>query len=71
LGDADFMHALKIAESLKKKIFVLAIENRIPNRFTYIYKTIVFSFCRKIRILPKQKIKIVVLDRGKLSKKVQ
>lgn len=70
-GDADFMHALKIAEKLKKEIFVLAIENRIPNRFAYIYKTIVFGFGRKIKVLPKQKIKIVKLNRGKLLKKVQ
>ncbi len=65
-GDADFMHALKIAEGLRKKIFVLATENRIPNRFTYIYKTIVFSFYRKIRILPEQKIKVTMLGITKL-----
>lgn len=65
-GDADFMHALKIAEGLRKKIFVLATENRIPNRFTYIYKTIVFSFYRKIRILPEQKIKVTILGTTKL-----
>lgn len=69
-GDADFMHALKIAEQLKKGIFVLATENRIPNRFTYIYRTIIFSFYRGIRILPKQRIKVVMFSREKLLKKV-
>lgn len=69
-GDADFMHALKIAEGLRKKVFILATENRIPNRFTYIYKTIVFSFYRKIRILPEQKIQMIILSMTRLLGKI-
>lgn len=70
-GDADFMHALKIAELLGKKIFILALETRIPNRFSYIYKTIVMSFKRKIKILPRQKIEIAKLNDWRLVRKVK
>jgi len=69
-GDADFMHALKIAEGLNKKVFILATENRIPNRFTYIYKTFVFSFYKKIQILTGQKIQVIALGVTKMLKKI-
>lgn len=64
-GDADFMHALKVVESRKKKIYILALENRIPNRFTFFYKTFVFDFgigLKKI-ILEKQRINRILLDK--------
>ena len=38
-GDADFMHVLKIANSLKRRVFIVSLQNRIPNRFAYFYKT--------------------------------
>jgi len=67
-GDADFMHSLKVAEKLKKRIFILAIENRIPNRFSYFYLTYVMVFAMKFggKILPKQRIKILFTDKQKL-----
>src|SRR3989344_3078688 len=42
-GDADFMHALKIAQSKKKGITVLALHNRIPFRFIHHFKTIILG----------------------------
>lgn len=70
-GDADFMHALKIAESLKKQIEVIALENRIPNRFSYIYKTNILIFSKPIlKTLPSQKIKIISVRSEELTKSV-
>jgi len=62
-GDADFLHALKVAESLRKWITILALENRIPFRYSYLYKTYVFKFKEKftIKIKKSQKIKIMEL----------
>ncbi len=64
-GDADFMHALKIAELNKVKISVLALQNRIPRRFIYHYQTIVFFFNKSlfqtISITQQQKIKKILL----------
>jgi len=45
--DADFAHALLIAKQLRKKVFILALENRIPLRFIYIFPTILLSFGRR------------------------
>lgn len=70
-GDADFMHALKIAHLLNKKILILALEDRIPNRFTYIFKTVIICFRRKIKIFPSQKIKILKLRAKELIKGVK
>ena len=59
-GDADFMHALKIAQNLSKNIAIISLENRIPYRFSFVYQTYVFVFSKlKQKILPKQKIKII------------
>jgi hypothetical protein len=60
-GDADFLHALKVAESLRKWITILALENRIPFRYSYLYKTYVFKLKEnsKIKILKPQKIEII------------
>jgi len=60
-GDADFLHALKVAKYLKKSITILALENRIPFRFSYIYKTYVFKLKEKLKIKVNkhQKLKIV------------
>lgn len=70
-GDADFMHALKIAESLKKQIEIIALENRIPNRFSYIYRTNVLTFSKHtLKTLPSQKIKIISVRSEELTKSV-
>lgn len=63
-GDADFLHALKVAESLGKWITILAIENRIPFRYSYLYKTYVFKLTEKskIKIKKPQKIEIMELE---------
>lgn len=63
-GDADFLHALKVAESLRKWITIVALENRIPFRYSYLYKTYVFKFKEKLKIKIKksQKIKIIKLE---------
>jgi len=69
-GDADFMHALTKAVKLKKKVAILALENRIPNRFVYFYKTFILKFdlVEEIKINKKQRIKIVCLKRSKIIK---
>ncbi|MBP8591208.1 NYN domain-containing protein [Candidatus Shapirobacteria bacterium] len=43
-GDADFMHALKIAQNLGKEISIIALENRIPYRFSYHYPVYLICF---------------------------
>lgn len=63
-GDADFMHALEITKKLKCHISILAIENRIPNRFSYLFRTHVFSFGGKQpRVHPHQKITTINLEK--------
>lgn len=71
-GDADFMHALRITESLTKGIFILALENRVPNRFSYFYSTYVIVFSKRFkgRIFPKQRIKTLFVDKKKLLKDI-
>lgn len=73
-GDADFMHALKIAERLSKRIHILALENRIPYRFSFIYKTHAFLFFStklKEKVLPVQKIKVVRLNPKEIIKTIR
>lgn len=66
-GDADFMHALHISRKLGKKVFVIALQNRIPMRFTYDYKTFIAVFDSKLQKLIKpakgQKITTVLIER--------
>jgi len=63
-GDADFLHALKIAEGLGKWITILALENRIPYRFSYLYKTYIFKTNKKFKVEIKKPQKIEVVDLG-------
>lgn len=72
-GDADFMHALKIAEVLGRKTFILAIENRIPNRVSFHYRTYVVIFREKFKgkIFSKQKIKFLFIDKKELMGEVK
>lgn len=69
-GDADFNHALAIARGLKKRVYVLALENRIPNRFTYLYQTFILKIDskRKIKKDHKQKIKIIELGNNLIKR---
>jgi uncharacterized LabA/DUF88 family protein len=64
-GDADFMHALKIAKSNRIKIVILALQNRIPQRFVYFYLTLIFFFSKKlyetVTITQQQKVKKILL----------
>jgi len=56
-GDADFMHALKIAENFTQSISIIALENRVPHRFAFFYPTYVCNFDGKMpKISPRQKI---------------
>ena len=68
-GDADFLHALRVAAYLKKKIGILSLQNRIPFRFSYIYKTYVFKFNEKmdIKINKHQRIEIIKLPNRTLG----
>ena len=67
-GDADFMHVLQIAESLQKNVRILAIENRIPRRFTFNYQTILclFSSGKSLKLEKSQKISMVKLAKENL-----
>jgi len=56
-GDADFMHALKIAENFTQSISVIALENRVPHRFAFFYPTYICNFDGKMpKISSRQKI---------------
>ena len=72
-GDADFMHALEVAKSRGKKINILALENRIPNRFAYFYKTFVFNFGKTSKNYKsdKQKIKEFFLNKNRVIESVK
>jgi len=66
------MHALKVAERLSKKIYIIALENRIPHRFSFIYQTHIFSFSGlKAKTLPIQKIKFVRLNQREMIKEIK
>lgn len=72
-GDADFMHALKIAKRRKKKISIIALENRIPNRFAFHYPTSIFIFNKNFNRLidKKQKIKKYYLNKEDLIESIE
>jgi len=71
-GNADFTHALKVADNLSKRIYIIALENRVPHRFSFIYQTYIFSFLKfKEKILPVQKIKVVRLNRQEIIKTIR
>ena len=64
-GDADFHHALLIAQDLGKTINIIALENRLPVRFSYRFTTYVVLFCKtktNYKVHSKQKIKFIELD---------
>ena len=71
-GDADFMHALKIAQSLKKEINILALEDRIPHRFSYSYLVhlVCFQRIQKLKNKNRRKIrKIIIKNKEEFLKK--
>lgn len=62
-GDADYSHALEIANRLKRKITIVSLSTRIPNRLSYLYKTTILKTTGKIpKLNPHQHIKLVALD---------
>ena len=70
-GDADFIHAIRVAKEQSKRIFILALENRVPHRFSFIYQTYVFLFSNlNLKKLQRQKIKAVKIAVKQLVKKV-
>jgi len=72
-GDADFMHALVIAKQLRKKVVILALQNRIPIRFTYNYQTyamIIDKIKEKPKCFPKQKITFITIPKEKIILRV-
>lgn len=73
-GDADFMHAIKIAESLNKKAQILALENRIPVRFSYHYPAYIFVVKSTGRIEKKlnkkQKIKTIYVNEVEIVRQI-
>lgn len=72
-GDADFMHALHIANELHKNIAILALENRIPVRFSYYYQTFVIRFDsshERLKILPRQKISTIEILKNRVIQKI-
>jgi len=62
--DADFAHALFIAKELRIKIHILALENRIPLRFIYLFPTFVLSFNKRTNLkrLGNKKISVIRLS---------
>lgn len=72
-GDADFMHALHIANELRDSVAILALENRIPMRFAYYYQTYVILFDSsyvRLKTLPKQKITIIDASKNRIIQKI-
>lgn len=69
-ADADFAHALLIARSLNKKITVLALENRLPHRFIYIFPTTVLLFNKvnRFKALDNQKITFLRMSKSCLKR---
>lgn len=59
-GDADFMHALVIAQKYNKKINIICLDNRIPQRFIYKFPT--YCFTDKATFLPKNKLTYINTD---------
>lgn len=73
-GDADFMHALIVARGLRKKIAILALQNRIPIRFSFNFRTYVVQFeslKKSFRPLPRQKIITLKLVKGALIQTIK
>ena len=69
-GDADFMHALKVVENKGKKIRIITLQNRIPYRFSYLYKTYIFAIDSKAKDLGlnrRQKVTIFQLKTEELT----
>ena len=59
-ADADYMHALLVAKRLRKKITVMSIENRLPYRYSFLFKTIVAKFNKEeIKINKPQRIQFL------------
>ena len=68
-GDADFTQAINVAVRLKKKISILAIQNRIPFRFTCYYRTHIIVFQRTNPLLtPRQKMFTTLLGLNQVEK---
>lgn len=64
-GDADFIPALKTAQSLKKNIFVACLQNKIMWKAVYNFKTSIISFSsrKKFRFHNvRQQVKIIRLS---------
>lgn len=67
-GDADYAHALEISSRLKKRINILSLSTRIPNRLSYLYPTTIFSTNNNVgKRHPQQKITIAPLNLEKIA----
>lgn len=72
-GDADFMHALKVVERADKKIRIITLQNRIPYRFSYLFKTFIFAIDSKAKNLglnKRQKVTTFQLKTEELTREI-
>ena len=72
-GDADFMYAIKIAQQLGKHIAVVALQNRVPQRFAYHYETYILLFNAKkipLKHSKGQKIRPVYLEKDTIIQRI-
>ena len=71
-GDADFMHALEITRTLGKKVEIVAFENRIPHRFSFLYNTYVITLSenKKFKFHRKQKVTMLKVEKNALLKQI-
>jgi len=67
-GDADFLQALFAVKHLKKKIFVISLQNKVLFRVSFFFKIYVIVLREPVRVtfLNFQKREFVKIERGKI-----
>jgi uncharacterized LabA/DUF88 family protein len=70
-ADADYMHALLVAKRLKKKIAVMSIENRLPYRYSFLFRTIVAKFNKeKMNVNKPQRIEFLEIEKNEVIRDI-
>lgn len=72
-GDADFLQALFAIQNLKVGIEIISIENQVMHKGAFYYPTTIVDFVPNklsLKFHPKQKIKLLEINRSDVSKKI-
>lgn len=72
-GDADFLQVLFAIKSLKKKIFVISVQNKILFRAAFFFKTYVIVFREPVRVkfLDFQKKKFIKINEKRFLREIK